>query len=76
MREDMPEVEVRLDKPWVCAVIKEADLTASTSDARRMIQQGVVKLDEVKLADENLVLTQGVYIIQVGKRRFARVTVA
>ena len=76
MREDMPEVAVRLDEPWVCAVIKEADLTASTSDARRMIQQGAVKLDEVKLADENLVLTQGVYIIQVGKRRFARVTVA
>ena len=72
----MPEVAVRLDEPWVCAVIKEADLTASTSDARRMIQQGAVKLDEVKLADENLVLTQGVYIIQVGKRRFARVTVA
>lgn len=73
--DDMPEFEFKQDKPWVCAVIKEAGLTASTSDARRMIQQGAVKLDETRLADENLVLAPGVYIIQVGKRRFARVTI-
>jgi len=74
--DDMPEFELNLDKPWICAVVKEAGLTASTSDARRMIQQGAVKLDEAKVSDENLVLAPGGYIIQVGKRRFARVTIA
>lgn len=74
--DDMPELEVRLDKPWICAVIKEAGLTASTSDAKRMIGQGAVKIDDARVDDDSLVLKSGVYVIQVGKRRYAKVTVA
>lgn len=73
--DDMPECELSLEKPWICAVIKEAGLTASTSDARRMIKQGAVRIDGEKLDDERLELAPGSYVIQVGKRRFGRVTI-
>lgn len=59
----------------VVAVLKQAGLTASTSEALRMIDQGGVRLNGDKLTDRGLVLNSGtVVVLQVGKRKFARVT--
>ena len=55
-------------------VLKKANLTASTSEALRMIEQGGVKLDGEKVSDKALRLSApGPFVIQVGKRKFARV---
>jgi tyrosyl-tRNA synthetase len=54
-------------------VLKQAGLTASTSEALRMIEQGGVKLDGEKVSDKALKLEKGTFVIQVGKRKFARV---
>ena len=57
-------------------LLKAAGLTASTSEALRMIAQGGVKLDGEKVADKALKLASGASVVaQVGKRKFARVTV-
>lgn len=60
----------------VVQVLKLAGLTASTSEAIRMIAQGGVKADGEKLSDKSCVLAKGrVVVLQVGKRKFARVSV-
>ncbi len=60
----------------IAAVLKLADLTASTSEARRMVQQGAVRVDGERVADFEVELPAGgSHVIQVGKRRFARVTI-
>lgn len=57
-------------------LLKDAQLTGSTSDARRMIEQGAVKIDGEKVSDVKLTVPKGTTaIFQVGKRRFAKVTV-
>ncbi|GFE57854.1 tyrosine--tRNA ligase [Geobacter sp. AOG1] len=74
--DDMPEVALAPegDKVLLCKVLAQADLVKSNSEGRRAIQQGGVKVNGEKVADENLEITcAGEYIIQVGKRRFARV---
>ena len=56
--------------------LKQAQLTASTSEALRMIEQGGVKLDGERVSDRGLKLAKGtVAVAQVGKRKFARITV-
>ena len=56
-------------------VLKEAGLCASTSDANRQIQQRAVKVDQQRVEDRSLVLKPGAtYLLQVGPRRYARVT--
>jgi tyrosyl-tRNA synthetase len=58
-------------------VLAQADLVKSNSEGRRAIQQGGVKLNGEKVSDENLEIPcSGELIIQVGKRRFARVRFA
>ena len=74
--EDMPEISLELERPWICAVLKEAGLVGGTSEARRMIAQGAVHVDDAKVTDAELVLAGGPHIIKVGKRRFARVTLS
>ncbi|HOO47172.1 MAG TPA: tyrosine--tRNA ligase [Deltaproteobacteria bacterium] len=74
--EDMPNVTVALERPWICAVLKEAGLTETTSEAKRLVGQGAVTVNEEKITDQNHILASGVYIIKVGKRRFARVELA
>ncbi|MGD9788975.1 MAG: S4 domain-containing protein, partial [Sulfuricellaceae bacterium] len=57
--------------------LKQAQLTASTSEAMRMIEQGGVKADGEKVRDKNIHLPKGATVVlQVGKRKFARVTVS
>src|SRR5438132_9923907 len=58
----------------VSALLKQAGLAPSTSEAIRAIEQGGVRIDGQRIADRTLVLTPGTYVLQVGKRRWARVT--
>ncbi len=65
-----------LDGPiWIAKALVDAKLEPSTSNARRDIKQGAVKIDQVKISDEQLQLQSGTYILQVGKRKFANVKV-
>ncbi|HEX23231.1 MAG TPA: tyrosine--tRNA ligase, partial [Chromatiales bacterium] len=61
----------------IANLLKEAGLVKSTSEALRMIKQGAVKIDGERVEDNKLSITAGTqHVFQVGKRRFARVTVA
>ena len=61
----------------IAQVLKQAGLTASTSDAMRMIEQGGVKLDGDKVSDKALVLQAGCdVVLQVGKRKYARIVIS
>jgi tyrosyl-tRNA synthetase len=57
----------------ISQVLKHTSLTASTSEALRMIEQGGVKIDGTKVSDKSLHLGKGTFVLQVGKRKFARV---
>lgn len=75
--EDMPEQAVKLDAPAISItkLLKQAGLTASTSDAMRMIEQGGVRLNGEKVTDKALEFPVGaVFVLQVGKRKFSRIT--
>ena len=77
MPEDMPEVEVQTAGAdvLITQVLKQAGLTASTSEAMRMIDQGGVKIDGERVSDKSRALPPGTTaVLQVGKRKFARVT--
>jgi tyrosyl-tRNA synthetase len=74
--DEMPEIEMASDDAAVllCKVLAQADLVKSNSEGRRAIQQGGVRVNGEKVGDENLeIARKGEYVIQVGKRRFARV---
>ena len=61
----------------IAQVLKQAGLTSSTSEALRMIDQGGVRIDGSRVDDRNLVLSgKGHFVVQVGKRKFARVSIA
>jgi tyrosyl-tRNA synthetase len=60
----------------VTQVLKQAGLTPSASEALRMIEQGGVRLDGERVSDKGLKLGSGTYVLQVGKRKFARVTLS
>ncbi len=60
---------------WICKALVDCGLESSTSQARRDIKQGAVKLDQAKVDDENMKFEAGEYILQVGKRKFAKVKV-
>ncbi|MCS4504217.1 tyrosine--tRNA ligase [Arhodomonas aquaeolei] len=76
MPEQMQEVDLDVsgDGLGIASVLKEAGLTPSTSEALRMIKQGAVRIDGERVEDRGLTLgAGGPMVIQVGKRRFARV---
>ncbi len=78
MPDDIRECEVRSSggKIAIANLLKEAGLTASTSEAMRMVKQGAVKIDGVKVSDKALELAAGSRCVyQVGKRKFAQVTI-
>jgi tyrosyl-tRNA synthetase len=59
---------------WICRLLTEAGLVASNGEARRLIQQGGVKIDGEKAANpDQEIAPQGEMVLQAGKRRFARV---
>ncbi len=73
MPEEMPELEFEAGMA-IGNLLKEAGLVNSTSDAMRMIRQGAAKIDGDKIEDTKLVPAAGTAVYQVGKRKFARIT--
>jgi len=74
--EDLAEITLQSDGKAISVanLLKEAGLTASTSEAMRMIKQGAVKIDGEKVTDAHLQIPVGTnHVYQVGKRRFARI---
>jgi len=79
MPEDMPELTLPAGDGGlpIANLLKAAGLTASTSEALRMLRQGAVRVDGQRVEDRGLVFPAGeTHVFQVGKRRFARVTLA
>jgi tyrosyl-tRNA synthetase len=71
---DMNEIEAE-EGIWICKALVDAGIEPSTSQARRDIKQGAVRVDQEKISDEKMNLDAGEYILQVGKRKFAKVKV-
>jgi tyrosyl-tRNA synthetase len=77
--EDIEEVAIACGPEGIgiAQVLKQAGLTGSTSEALRMVEQGGVRLDGEKVSDRALVLRAGTTVVlQVGKRKFARVSLS
>ncbi|XAH22831.1 tyrosine--tRNA ligase [Xylophilus sp. GW821-FHT01B05] len=72
----IPEVTLPGAPLGVMALLKQAGLAPSTSEAGRLIEGGGVRVDGSPVSDRGLKLDAGVYVVQVGKRKFARVTLA
>jgi tyrosyl-tRNA synthetase len=76
--DDVPEVSVDIGSQsiGIAQLLKMAGLVESTSEAYRAIEQGGVKLDSEKVTDKNLQLNKGANVVaQVGKRKFAKITI-
>jgi len=77
--EDLPEVQLELEDGapmWVAHVLRGAGLAESSSDASRLVKQGAVRVDGDIVMDRKLHLPAGEYLVQRGKRHFARITLA
>jgi len=71
---DIPEFEME-NGIWICQALVDAGLEPSTSQARRDIKQNAVSIDQEKISDDKLNFENGEYILQVGKKRFAKMKV-
>lgn len=60
---------------WVCAILKESQMSASTSQARRDIRGGALRINQEKITNEDLKLQKGEYIFQIGKRKFSKIII-
>ncbi|REE92137.1 tyrosine--tRNA ligase [Cupriavidus plantarum] len=74
--DDIPEVRLSGAPLGIAQLLKQANLVPSTSEANRNIEQGGVKIDGTPVADKGLKVEAGTFVVQVGKRRFARITLA
>ena len=74
--DDIPEVAVAGAPLGVVAVLKQSGLAPSSAEAIRNIEQGGVRIDGQKIVDRQLQMSPGTYVMQVGKRKFARVTIS
>ena len=63
-----------VDSTVTAALLKQAGLAPSTTEALRLVDQGGVRVDGSAVSDRALKLSPGTYVVQVGKRKFARVT--
>jgi tyrosyl-tRNA synthetase len=70
--EDIPEVNVKEEEVWLPKLLNDHNMVESTSDGRRMLKQGAVKISGEKYNNENIVLKDGM-VIQVGKRKFIKI---
>ena len=73
--DDLQEVQVAGSPIAIAQLLRQAGLAASGSEALRNIEQGGVRIDGDRVTDKGLKLEAGSYVVQVGKRRAARVTV-
>jgi tyrosyl-tRNA synthetase len=74
--DEIPEVSLGGAPLGIGALLKSAGLAPSTSEANRLIDGGGVRVDSSVVSDRGLKLAAGTYVVQVGKRKFARVTLA
>lgn len=74
--EDIPEVRLGAAPMGILKVLREAGLAASGSEAQRNVEQGGVRVNGDRVEDKSLALAAGTYVLQVGKRKFARVTLS
>ena len=76
--DDMPEMDIVTENGEIAItnLLKDAGLVVSTSDAMRMIKQGAAKIEGEKVTDNKLIIKAGSSAVyQVGKRKFAKITV-
>lgn len=76
--DDLQEIAIAIDSDAIkiASLLKQAGLCSSTSDALRMVEQDAVKIDGERVEDKNLSINKGfIGVFQVGKRKFARITV-
>ena len=74
--DDIPEVQLSGAPLGIAALLKQAGLAPSGSEASRLIDGGGVRVDSSVVSDKALKLDAGTYVVQVGKRKFARVTLS
>jgi tyrosyl-tRNA synthetase len=77
MPDEMPEMTMEVPEGGypIANLLKDAGLVKSTSEARSMIKQGAVKIDRERMGESGLMLAAGqTIVLQVGKRRFARIS--
>jgi tyrosyl-tRNA synthetase len=74
--DDIPEVTLTGAPIQIGQLLKQANLAPSTSEANRLIEGGGVRVDSGVVSDKGLKLDRGTYVVQVGKRKFARVILA
>ena len=74
--DEIPEVAVRGAPLGIGQLLKQANLCPSSSEALRMVEQGGVRMDGVTISDKGLKVDAGSFVLQVGKRKFARVTLS
>ncbi|MES2538773.1 MAG: tyrosine--tRNA ligase [Pseudomonadota bacterium] len=74
--DDIPEVTLDGAPLGIGQLLKQANLCPSSSDALRMVEQGGVRIDGAAVSDKGLKLDAGTFVVQVGKRKFARVTLS
>ena len=78
--DQIPKLGLPLGEPGsavgIAKLLKMAGMTASTGEGNRLIDGGGVRVDAAQVSDKGLQLGAGTYVLQVGKRKFARVTLA
>jgi tyrosyl-tRNA synthetase len=73
--DEIPELQLR-GEMGIGALLKAAGLVASGSEGLRMVEQGGVRIDGTVISDKALKVEPGTFVLQVGKRKFARVTLS
>ena len=74
--DEVPEISLSGAPLSIGTLLKQAGLAPSTSEALRLVEQGGVRIDGVVLSDKALKVAAGTCVVQVGKRKFARVTLS
>ncbi|MFM9114233.1 MAG: tyrosine--tRNA ligase [Polynucleobacter victoriensis] len=74
--DDIPEVTLTGAPLGIGQLLKQANLVPSTSEAMRNLEQGGVKIDGTTVSDKSLKVEAGTFVVQVGKRRFAKITLS
>ena len=72
--DEIPELTLSGAPMGIGALLKAANLAPSSSEAGRLIEGGGVRVDSTVISDKGLKLPEGTFVLQVGKRKFARVT--
>ena len=74
--DDIPELALGGAPLSIGALLKQAGLAPSASEALRLVEQGGVRIDGVVISDKALKVAAGSFVVQVGKRKFARITLS